>query len=561
MAAVDPGSGGGGRLEHNPALLHAGSRQLHVVSTQLLSMAVPKVTPPAGVDETSLARAAELNARAAKLTLAIDAASLVLAGGATEIANTAASFMAQEGNNLAAFASVNPENAGLAAAAAGAGAAEEAAAQMPAFPAPPAIPDMSIPSLPALPSAKDAEWHSRLINGGSGPAPLEEAAHHWNNTGRQLAEAVDVVDVARQGIQAGWQSDHSDSSHRALTRFSSYLNDLSKSATALGNDYQTHAASFRKVRDRVPTPDQASGAKDEWVQAVDENMRNGGLSTGRVFAASNEITKQNEDTSTAVAGYSSEIPSSGSDPGTPPQISANNPTRSPGVTRPAPGDLSRRLAGDKLLGGLDDKLGKDMKDPKAMAQAMMAAMGGAMGSLGAIGGAGKSITQPFQSGLQQLGQIAQGMGKGGAANPAGIRQPTKPSTGGGAPKKAGGGGGGGVKSAGIGGIRNPAPPAVVPAAVSAPKAVVGGEAAAAAAAGSVGRAGAMGGGMMPAGAGAGRRGEEKAKARNKQLFPDSPEFDDDQEHAPAVLGEQPKPEAPPAYDGKLQRAELIRKDP
>ncbi|WP_207558614.1 hypothetical protein, partial [Mycobacteroides abscessus] len=102
----------------------------------------------------------------------------------------------------------------------------------------------------------------------------------------------------------------------------------------------------------------------------------------------------------------------------------------------------------------------------------------------------------------------------------------------------------------------------VPAAVSATKAMLGGDAAAAAAAGNGGRAGgAMGGGMMPGAAGAGRRGEEKAKARNKQLFPDRPEFDDDQEHAPAVLGEQPKPEAPPAYDGKLQRAELIRKDP
>lgn len=561
MAAVDPGSGGGGRLEHNPALLHAGSRQLHVVSTQLLSMAIPNVTPPAGVDETSLARAAELNARGAKLTLAIDAAALVLAGGATEIANTAFSFMAQESNNVAAYASVNPENAGLAAAASAAGAAEEAAAQMPAFPAPPAIPDMKVPSLPSLPSAKDAEWHSRLINGGSGPGPLEEAAHKWATTGRQLAEAVDVIDVARQGIRAGWESDHSQNSHNALTRFSTYLNDLSKSASALGNDYQAHAASFRTVRDRVPTPDQAAGAKDEWVQAVDENMSNGGLSTGRVVAASNEITKQNGETSTAVAGYSSDMPSSGADPGTPPPISANNPTRSPGAARPGPGDLSKRLAGDKLLGGLDDKLGKDMKDPKQMAQAMMAAMGGAMGGLGAIGGAGKSVTQPFQQGLQQLGQLAQGMGKGGAANPAGIKPPTKPTTGGSAPKKAGGGGGGGVKSAGVGGIKNPAPPAVVPAAVSATKAVLGGDAAAAAA-GNGGRAGgAMGGGMMPAGAGAGRRGEEKAKARNKELFPDRPEFDDDQEHAPAVLGEQPKPEAPPAYDGKLQRAELIRRDP
>lgn len=560
MAAVNPGSGG--RLEHNPALLQAGSRQLHVVSTQLLSMAVPKVTPPAGVDETSLARAAELNARAAKLTLAIDAASLVLAGGATEIANTASSFMAQESNNVAAYASVNPENAGLAAAASAAGAAEEAAAQMPAFPAPPVIPDMNIPSLPALPSAKDAEWHSRLINGGSGPGPLEEAAHHWSNTGRQLAEAVDVIDVARQGIQAGWQSDHSQNSHTALTRFSSYLNDLSKSSDALGNDYQTHAAGFRKVRDRVPTPDQAAGAKDEWVQAVDENMRNGGLSSDRVFKASNEITKQNSDTTSAVSGYSSEVPSSGADPGTPPQISANNPTRSPGATRPGPGDLSKRLAGDKLLGGLDDKLGKDMKDPKQMAQAMMGALGGAMGGLGAIGGAGKSLTQPLQSAAQQFGQLAQGMGKGGAANPAGIKPPTKPSTGGGSPKKAGsGGGGGGVKSAGIGGIKNPAPPQVVPAAVSAPKAVVGGEAAGAAGAGGARAGGMGGGGMMPGGAGAGRRGDEKAKARNKQLFPDRPEFDDDQEHSPAVLGEQPKPEAPPAYDGKLQRAELIRKDP
>jgi hypothetical protein len=67
--------------------------------------------------------------------------------------------------------------------------------------------------------------------------------------------------------------------------------------------------------------------------------------------------------------------------------------------------------------------------------------------------------------------------------------------------------------------------------------------------------------MPPMGAmgAAGRGGNQKDKTRNKELFPDSPEFDDDQEHAPAVLGAKPEPIKKPSYDRKIGSAPITPK--
>lgn len=537
-------SGSGGTLHANPAVLHVAARSMTVASTQLLSMAAPAVIAPAGADQTSIAAATRLNVRSAMLVAAIDEASWVLAGGATEVMNTANSLAAKDASNAAAYFGTSVPD-------------EAAAAGAPTFPAPPVMPSMSIPTVPGLPEAVDAEWHSRLINGGAGADQVHAAAQHWKNTGQQLVQVADVIDEARRGMQQGWESQNAEVGHAAFARFSSWMRELGHGATQHGQDHETHANNFTRVRDKIVTPDQAVEAKNNWVDAVNENANNGGLSTGKVFAATNEITKQNGDATTHTADYSAQ--ESGStpapDPGGPPGISSNNPVRGPGPARPAPGTLKDRLARDPLLGGLDDKLGKGMQDPKQMMSAMMAAVGG----LGAVGGLSKGLTQPFQ-GLQNFAQqgASQLQNLIKPQNTNGIKPPSSPlkSSGSGAgAKKAGGGGGGGTKPAGLGGVRSapPTSPSSVPATSLAPRATVptggtGGPA--------LGMTGGGGMGMAPAGAGGAGKRDDKARARNKDLFPDEEHFADDTPHAPAVYGALPDAPEPPKYDKKLATKEI-----
>jgi hypothetical protein len=66
-------------------------------------------------------------------------------------------------------------------------------------------------------------------------------------------------------------------------------------------------------------------------------------------------------------------------------------------------------------------------------------------------------------------------------------------------------------------------------------------------------------GMMPPMAGAGGRGSEKNKARNKQLTPhDESQFDSDQEYSTPVLGAPPEPVKKPSFDRKLGAAPIKR---
>lgn len=535
-------AGGGSHVEaHIPVMLTA-AQSMQAVSAQMLSAAVPTAVPPAGLDEVSLKAAARLNSRAMNLVKTLDSGSWVLAGGAVEVENAAHSFLAKEAENAASFSGT-------------AGAGGVPAPQLPAFPPPPTVPDLTMPDVPAPPGAIDAEYTSMLVNGGSGDAPHTAAAEFWTNTGQSLAEVSDVLGVARDALRNGWQSPDAEGAHSALQKFHAWVDDTGKSATQLGQDWSTHVEGWRRVRSNIPTPQDASQTKQNLVQAMDDNAANGGMSTPQVVHWGNEYTQQNTTTQTEMAAYDAGESSAPAfaDPGAPPPISSAGPPRVDGVPRPAPGPLKDRLTDDPAL--------KGMQDPKTMMTAMLAAAAGAAGGLGA---AGKGLLQPIQQIpqqiAQQVSQISQ-MAKGAsAANAASLPHKATTAT---PAKKAGGGGGGkgggGTKPAGLGGgarLSTP-PPTAVPAMPAGP-AVVRPPAAGAGAPGGAGM------GMMPpmgAMGAAARGGNQKDKTRNKDLFPDSQEFDDDdQEHAPAVLGAKPEPVKKPSYDRKIGSAPLKNSD-
>ena len=538
------GSGGGGsHVQANIPVLLAAAKSMQAVAAQMLSTAVPTVVPPIGLDPTSLKAFARLNTRAANLVKSIDSGSWALAGGAAEVENAAYAFVAKEAENVGAFSGV------------GAGGGAPVAA-LPSFPPPPAVPDIVVPDVPAPPGAVDAEYTSTLVNGGSGEAPHQAAADFWTNTGQSLGQASDVLSVARDALRNGWQSPDAEGAHAALQKFHAWVDDTGKSATQLGQDWGTHVAGWQRVRNNIPTPQQAGQTKSNLIQAMDENASNGGMSTPKVVHYTNEYNQQNATTQGEMTSYDAGENSAPtfSHPGEPPAIAAAGPPRVDGTPMPAPGSLQDRLTDDPELKGL--------KDPKAIMTAMMAAVAGAAGGVGAIGQAGKGIFGSIQQIPQQIAQQVSKIGEmaQSAANHPNASNPLlhNAAT---APKKAGGGagggkGGGGTKPAGLGGgarLSTP-PPAAVPASPGTPPVRVPPAAAA-------GAPTAAGMGMMPplgAMAGAGQRGNNRDKTRNKDLFPDSPEFDDGEEYLPAVLGAKPEP-TKPTYDRKLGSAPIVKK--
>lgn len=534
-------TGAGSSVQAEFSLLLTAAESLYAVAMQMLSTAVPTVVPPIGLDETSLKAHARLHGRAFNLVQKIDGGAWVLAGAAAELLNTAFAFIAQEADNTGLF---NGQSLG------GIG-----APQIPAFPLPPGIPDIPVPDIPAPPGVIDAEYTSRLVNGGVGDGPHLAAADFWTNTGQSLTQAAEVIEVLCGSLRNGWQSPDAENVYAAMQNFLTWAHQMGPAATELGKHWQTHAADWRRVRTNIPTPEEASGTKLRLLDAIQRNMSNGGLSTPEVVHYTNEYTQQNTTTGEEMGFYdggeSGASPFTG--PGRPPQVAAGGPPRVAGAGRPAPGTLQDRLTDDQGI--------KQLQDPKSMMSALMGALSGATGGLGSLGGLGKGIFEPIQQIpqqiAQQVAQFGQMASKGVDPTAANLASHTMPHAG--VKAGGGGGGGGGVKPAGLGGgARIGTPPSSgVPAAPSAPS-VHGVPAFAASAAVPAAAAGGMG--MMPAAmAGAGGRGGEKSKARSKQLTPDEEsQFDSDQEYSTPVLGAPPEPIRKPSFDRKLGVAPIKR---
>ena len=533
-------TGAGSSVQAEFSLLLAAAESMYAVAMQMLSTAVPTVVPPIALDATSLKAHARLHGRAFNLVQKIDGGAWVLAGAAAELLNTAFAFIGQEADNTGLF---NGQAAG------GIG-----APQIPAFPLPPGIPDLPVPDIPAPPGVIDAEYTSRLVNGGVGEGPHLAAADFWTNTGQSLTQAAEVIEALCGSLRNGWQSPDAENVHAAMQHFLDWAHQMGPAATELGKHWNTHAADWRRVRTNIPTPEEASGTKVRLLDAIQRNMSDGGLSTPEVVDYTNQYTQQNLTTDQEMGVYSGgeSAVSPFTGPGAPPQVAAGGPPRVPGAGRPAPGTLQDRLTGDQG--------GQGLQSPKEMMSMLMGALSGATGSLGSLGGLGKGIFEPIQQIPQQIaqqvsqfGQMASKAGDPTAANLASHPMPH-------AGAKAGGGGGGGaVKPAGLGGgARMGTPPSGgVAAAPSAPS-VRGVPGSAAAAVVPAAAAGGMG--MMPPMAGAGGgRGGEKNKARTKQLTPnEESQFDSDQEYSTPVLGAPPEPIKKPSFDRKLGAAPIKR---
>lgn len=542
-AGPTPGSSTGSHLEaHIPILLTA-AHSMHAVSAHMLSTAVPPVAAPIALDTVSLRTAAHLNTSSINLATALDAGSWILAGGATEIQNAAHAFMATEIQNADSFSGTTT-------------AGGVPTVQPPTFPPPPTTPDLPMPEVPAPSGAIDAEYISMLANSGTGDGPHTAAAQFWTTTGHSLTQISDVLAVARDALRNGWQSPDAEPAHAALQRFHAWIDDTSKSATQLGHDWHTHIQGWQRFKQNIPTTQDARQVKANLLQSMADNAANGGLSTPEVVHWGNQYADQNTTAQTELNAYdgTQSTMSPRPDPGDPPPIASTGPPRTDGAAKPPPGTLQDRLTDDPALKGLND--------PKAIMTAMMAAAAGAAGGFGALTQAGKGIFQPIgalpQQLAQQVSQIGQ-MAKAASPNATNLARKTPSPA---SAKKAGGGGGagkgggGGTKPAGLGGGPKLTPPPTAVPATPATLAIRG----VAPPATNIPRGGAPMGMMPPIGAlAAGQGGNQKDKARNKDLFPDSPEFDDDQEHAPAVLGAKPEPTKPkPTYDRKLSTAPLKR---
>lgn len=546
MAAAGAGVGASLHVD-TPAML-ASAHVLGAASTQMLSHVIPTVVPPAGLDEVSIRKALELNARAAKLAIHLDAGAWNLAGGAQAIMQSVYTLLGQEADNVSKFSGFGGSASATTGGLHGSGGSTVAtiAGLIPNFPPVPSIPDVLIPEIPTVPAVLDAEYISTLINGGAGAEPHLAAAQHWSSVGESLSQVSEFVASAASTLAAAWQSSAADAAHSALNQFHEWLSLAGQGATDLGKDWHVHAAAWKRAQDNIPLPHVVRKTKSDLVQAMSDNDADGGFSTPRVLFYTSEYNGHNATTHVQMADYSSGQPPGPTSPGLsgPPPISSDGPPRVPGTPVPPPGSIHERLTDDPQIQSLTDP-----KAMMAMMTVMMAGLAGAAGGLGAVKGVGDGLLQPITGIPSQIAQQLSSLaGKGGAIHPAALHS----AHGAAAAKKPSGGAGGGVKPAGLGGgarLSTP-PPVAFPAAPAGPAARPVAPTASPAGAAAMGA-------MMPmTPMGAAGRANRKDKPRNKELFPDETAIDTDTAHVPAVLGAIPEPRAhKPAFSHKVVKAD------
>lgn len=245
----------------------------------------PVVAQPPGVDGTSVAAVAQINAASAALATLLDHGSALRSVGGLAVANTAATLGAQDATNATAIS---------------AGSTPEAVTGPGTLPS---VPEPQLPRIPTIPGSVPplpGEAHARALYGGSGSGSLHTFADHWSTVGGQLDQVSATVRQAGQSIDDSWV-DGSQQAGANTRRHADWVDEMAQQAHQLANHARTVAAGFETAKSQTPSPDEFATARQNLTSAMQRYVSSRGMNAGEVQACMQDCAaKQNQATSSAL---------------------------------------------------------------------------------------------------------------------------------------------------------------------------------------------------------------------------------------------------------------------
>lgn len=245
----------------------------------------PLVAQPPGVDATSVAAVAQINAGSAALAALLDHGSGLRSVGGVAVANTAAFLGGQDEANASAItAGSSPDSA--------------------SGPAPlPMLPTPQVPTVPPLPPTAPVmpgEAHARALYGGPGTQSLYAFADHWSGMSGQLRELSATIASAAHAIDNSWE-DGTQQAGANTRRHAQWVSDMADHADGMARHARDVAAGFDAAKANTPSPDEFARSRENLAAAMRRFAASRGANAAEVQQWTQDLaTKQTQATSSAM---------------------------------------------------------------------------------------------------------------------------------------------------------------------------------------------------------------------------------------------------------------------
>lgn len=245
----------------------------------------PMVAQPPGVDATSVAAVAQINAGSAALAALLDHGSALRSVGGLAVANTAAFLESQDEANASAIAGGNsPASAG-------------GVASLPMITTP-QVP--TIPPMPAAVPAMPGEAHAQALYGGPGTQSLYAFADHWSSMSTQLHEQSATVASTAHAIDNNWE-DGTQQAGANTRKHAQWVSDMADHANDIARHARDVAAGFDVAKANTPSPDEFARSRESLAAAMRRFAVSRGANAAEVQQWTQDLaTKQAQATSSAM---------------------------------------------------------------------------------------------------------------------------------------------------------------------------------------------------------------------------------------------------------------------
>jgi len=304
------------------SVTEAGSR-LMAAATAATMAPSGAVIPAAAADPISVAVATALQARAFGIDAYSTAAGQITSARGDQLVASASTYAEQEAINAASLS--------------GNGTSGGTNAAMPAIPQVP-VPMLPPPTPPVFgPPPGTGHQISQLLHAGPGPGGLQGAAQSLRSHASDLRLVADSVNRAAAQVSSDWPSESGMRAAHRLGELGTWYESHSEHAESTASALDSHAASFARVKSKVPTPQEFQDIENRLAQAsaANANPANLGRYAPIVAQLQAKLAEMNADALEAYTGtYASE--SAGTDmagqPMMPPPHSISTPsTDGPGI--------------------------------------------------------------------------------------------------------------------------------------------------------------------------------------------------------------------------------------
>lgn len=255
----------------------------------------PATASGPGVDETSTAAAAHLNAVSAGLAARLNHGSALRAAGGRAVMATAAALVGLDEDNARSIANFSTSPGSI-----------SGLLPTPTIPAP-TIPEP--PAIPAVPSPLPGEAQSRALYGGPGSSGLHAFADQWTRYAAQLDELSGTLHGAAGGIDASWDRGEQNAGNN-VRRHGDWATHMSRQARGLARTARTIAGHFETAKASTPSPQEFQQVRTDLNNAIQRFNASRGLdpvAASDVQTLTAKWQTMQTETTTAAGGYAGNV--------------------------------------------------------------------------------------------------------------------------------------------------------------------------------------------------------------------------------------------------------------